>query len=109
MGQLLNTSTTMMCPHGGQVTAASGNTRTKAGGSFVLLQSDTFTVAGCPFAIGPNPHPCVRVQWVQTALRNKVSATPVLNTESVGLCIAADGAPQGTAQIVNTQPRVSGQ
>lgn len=109
MGQLLNTSSVMMCPHGGQVTAVSSNARAKAGGSFILRSSDTFTIAGCPFTIGTTPHPCVSVQWVVTALRSKAVSQPTLTKDSVGLCLAADQAPQGTVLINFTQPRVSGQ
>jgi len=109
MGQLLNTSSVMMCPHGGTVSAVSSNTRAKAGGDFMLRPSDTFVIAGCPLNISGAPHPCVRVQWVTNALRSKAAGDFTLTTDSVGLCLAADQAPQGTVLINFTQPRVSGQ
>ena len=108
MGQLLNTSSVMMCPHGGMVSAVSSNTKAKAG-DFMLRPSDTFTIAGCPLNISGAPHPCVRVQWVVNALRSKAAGDFTLTTDSVGLCLAADQAPQGTVLINFTQPRVSGQ
>ncbi|PZV11718.1 MAG: hypothetical protein DCF22_13845 [Leptolyngbya sp.] len=108
MAGLLNTSSTMMCPHGGTVSAISSNTKTKAGGSYVLRSSDTFTIAGCPFALGSTPHPCVQVRWVQTSLKSKVVNNFVLTADSVGLCIAADRAAQGTVLIQMTQSQVSG-
>ncbi|HEV3037634.1 MAG TPA: hypothetical protein VHA33_07610 [Candidatus Angelobacter sp.] len=108
MGKLLNASSTMMCPHGGTVNVVTSNTKTKAGGDYALRSSDTFLIAGCPFMIGPNPHPCMQVQWVQTALKSTAMGDPTLTDESTGLCVAADKAPQGAVQIVVTQPTVSG-
>jgi hypothetical protein len=108
MSALLNTSSVMMCPHGGTVSVTSSNTKAKAGGDFILRPSDTFTIAGCPFTIGPNPHPCVSVKWVVSALRSKAVSDFTLNSDSVGLCLAADQAPQGTASISSTQSKVSG-
>ena len=108
MAGLLNTSSTLMCPHGGTVSAISSNTKTKAGGSYVLRSSDTFTIAGCPFALGPTPHPCVQVRWVQTSLKSKVVSDSTLTASSVGLCVAADQAVQGTVLIQTTQSQVSG-
>jgi hypothetical protein len=109
MGNLLNTSSVMMCPHGGTVMATSSNTRAKAGGDFILRPSDTYTIAGCTLNISGAPHPCVRVQWVVNALRSKAAGDFTLTTDSVGLCLAGDQAPQGTVLINFTQPRVSGQ
>ncbi len=108
MGQLLNTSSTLMCPHGGTVSISSPNTRAQAAGAYLARPSDTFTISGCPFAIGNSPHPCVRVQWVVASSRSKAAGDSTLATDSVGLCLAADGAPQGTVLIVSTQARVSG-
>lgn len=108
MAGLLNTSSVLMCPHGGTVSAISSNTRVMAAGDPVLRASDTFMVAGCPFVIGVVPHPCVQVQWVQPDTESQVLSDFTLSESSVGLCVAADMAVQGTALIVFTQPRVSG-
>jgi hypothetical protein len=108
VANFLNSSSVMMCPHGGQVTAITSNTKAKAGGDFILRSSDTFIVAGCPFAIGPNPHPCVQVQWVQTDTRSQVMSDFTLSEASVGLCVAPDQAVQGTVMVNSTQPQVSG-
>jgi len=68
-----------MCPHGGTVTIASSNTRAKAG-DFLARSSDTFTIAGCPFTLpGVGSHPCVRVQWVKSALRCQAGGDFLLN------------------------------
>jgi hypothetical protein len=97
-----------MCPHGGTVTAISSNMRAKAG-DFLVRSSDTFTIAGCAFSLPSGPHPCVSVQWVKSALRCKAGGDFLLSQDSVGLCIAADQAPQGTVLIQSTQMRASGQ
>jgi hypothetical protein len=108
MSGLLNTASTLMCPHGGAVQIISSNTKTQAGGAFAALASDTFVIAGCPFAIGPVPSPCVQVNWVQPALRSTVGGNPALTLASVGLCVAATGAVQGPVTIVAAQPQVTG-
>jgi hypothetical protein len=109
MGAFLTTSSALQCPHGGSVSAVSANTRAKAGGSFILRAGDTFTIAGCPFTLpGGAPHPCVRVTWIVSALRNKAAGDASLTADSVGLCVAADSAPQGTAIISSTQQDAKG-
>ena len=108
MPNLLNSSSVMMCPHGGQVQAITSNTKAKAGGDFILRSSDTFIIAGCPFTIGPSPHPCMQVQWVQPDTRSQVISDFTLSESSVGLCVAADQAVQGTVLVSFTQPKVSG-
>jgi hypothetical protein len=108
MPGLLNLSSVMMCPHGGQVQSITSNTQVQAVGDFVLRSSDTFLIAACPFFLGPAPHPCMTVQWVQPAARSQVSGGYTLTEASVGLCLAADQAPQGPVTIVATQPRVAG-
>jgi hypothetical protein len=109
MPGLLNVSSVMMCPHGGQVQSITSNTQVQAVGDFVLRSSDTFLIAACPFFLGPDPHPCMTVQWVQPAARSQVSSDYTLTEASVGLCVAADQTPQGPVTIVATQPRVAGQ
>ncbi len=97
----------MMCPHGGQVQAASTNVKVQAAGAPVLRSTDTFVVAGCPFILALVPHPCVTVKWVQPAARSTVQ-DPTLTQASVGLCQAADQAVQGPVIIASTQPRAQG-
>jgi hypothetical protein len=50
----------------------------------------------------------VSVQWLVTALRNKVVSNSVLNKDSVGLCLAADNVPQGPVQIQQAQSKAKG-
>lgn len=108
MANLLNTSSIMMCPHGGTVSAISSNTRVNAGGSPVLCATDTFLIAGCPFVVGVVPHPCMQVQWVQPDAQSQVLSDFTLSEASLGLCVAADMAVQGTVLVTFTQPQVSG-
>ncbi|MFO0952903.1 MAG: hypothetical protein U0835_17485 [Isosphaeraceae bacterium] len=105
---VLQLGCTIQCPHGGTVTAVTANAHVKVGGAFALLSTDTFTVAGCPFILGLVPHPCVLVRWTLPALRVKVNGTPVLLASSVGLCVAADQAPQGAAVVSGVQTKVKG-
>lgn len=108
MPALLNTSSIMMCPHGGMVSAISANTRVQAVGGPVLRSSDTFLIAGCVLNIAGAPHPCVTVNWVQPDTKSQVMGDFTLSEASVGLCTAGDQAVQGTVLITFTQPRVSG-
>lgn len=107
MPALLTAASTMMCPHGGTVTAIPSQTRASAGDP-ILLGSDTFIVAGCAFNIASVPSPCITVQWIVTATRVQAGGAFVLNESSVGFCLAATMAPQGAVLILNTQPSVEG-
>lgn len=107
MGELLTSASTLMCPHGGMVTAVPASANTTLGGDPIVLATDTFTIAGCPFSPG-SPHPCVLVQWQLSALRSTSGRHATLTTESVGMCLAADGAVQGTVVIQATQNPVAG-
>ncbi|MBW8860264.1 MAG: hypothetical protein JF570_11225 [Caulobacter sp.] len=108
MPSLLTTASTLMCPHGGTVTASPGATKAKAD-AMLVRKGDTFSIAGCPFMIGSVAHPCTTVNWVVASTRVKHDGDFVLTSASTGLCLAADQAPQGTVIVASTQPRVSGQ
>ena len=108
MGALLTTASTLQCPHGGSVVPVTSNATTQVSGVFAITAADTLTIAGCPFTIGPNPHPCTTVQWVSTETKSTVGGNPTLGEDSVGLCVAADQAPQGTVMITAGQSKVSG-
>jgi len=110
MGGLLNTASMLMCPHGGTVSAVTSNTQVSAGGSPLVRASDTFIVAGCAVTLPPAvPSPCVTVQWVSPDSRSQAVGDFTLSEASVGLCLAATQAPQGTVIISNTQEQVTGQ
>jgi len=109
MSQLLTLATAMQCPHFGVVQAASQNTLVRAAGAFVLRGTDTFAILGCIATTpGGTPHPCVTVRWSSPASRSKVVGDPPLTERSIGLCVAADQAVQGSVSINGAQPRVAG-
>ena len=107
MGQFVTTASTLMCPHGGTVSMVS-SARVKANGAPVMRANDTFTIAGCPFVIGTTPHPCVRIQWIAPSAQSGGGGDFTVTTDSSGLCLAADQAPQGPPQITQTQTQGSG-
>jgi hypothetical protein len=108
MPNLLTTASVLMCPHGGTVQIISTNTQVTAGGDFLARSSDTFIIAGCTFNISGAPSPCVQVQWVETAEQSQTMGDFNLTEASLGLCLAATQAPQGTVLITATQPQVAG-
>jgi hypothetical protein len=62
-------------------------------------------VAGCAFSTPAGPQPCVLVQWTTPTVRCLVAGQPAITALSVGLCIAANGAPGGPVVVASTQPR----
>lgn len=108
MGEFLTTGSTLNCPHGGTVIATPTGPRVSFGGEPVVVASDTFTIAGCPFPLLLVPHPCALVQWIVPAAQCGSNQAMMLTTDSVGLCVAADGAVQGPVLIQATQPRAGG-
>ena len=107
-GPLFHVGAVAMCPHGGQVTTISSNTRVLVTGMPVATLADTFLVAGCAFTLPPpKPQPCVRVQWIVAAARVLVNGTPPITQASTGLALSVEGIPGGPPLVVQTQPRVS--
>ena len=109
MSGLLTVDSVLMCPHGGSVQAIPSSADAQTSGSPLVTASDTFLIAGCTFVIGVVPSPCLSVQWVQPAMNSSVDGNPTLTMASVGLCLAATQAVQGTVIVAQTQPNVSGQ
>jgi len=106
-GNSLTTASTMICPHGGSVSGVSTSPRATAGAT-VLRSGDSYMIAGCPFTLpSGTPSPCVTVNWSTPDTRVTISSSPTLSQGSVGLCMSAAQVPQGTVQILVTQPRVS--
>jgi hypothetical protein len=105
---LLNASSQLMCPHGGQVSIITSNTKVKGGGDYLIRSSDTFTITGCPLNVAGAPHPCVQVKWMSTAMQSKTAGDANLTEQSLGMCLAADQAVQGTVMVSSTQRKVSG-
>ena len=106
MGFVLDSGATIMCPHGGTASVVPANATFTVGGNPALVQTDLFTISGCPFNISGAPSPCVTIQWVTAAMVTKISGVPVLLSDSVGLCIGAG--PQGPASVMGFQTTVQG-
>ncbi len=100
---------TAACPHGGQVSVVSSNTRVKISGQYVAVVDDTYTVGGCPFVVpGPKPQPCIKIQWLVPATRVKVMGKPIILRSCTGICQSAEQIPQGPPNVMMTQMRVKG-
>jgi|RhiMethySRZTD1v2_1073278.scaffolds.fasta_scaffold552842_2 hypothetical protein len=108
-GYLLDSGTTIMCPHGGQVSVVPRAACVTLGGKAPLLVDDVATIAGCSFNVSGSPSPCLRVQWQMPATRITIESSAPLLSSSIGLCLNAAGAPQGTAIVSGFQTRVQGQ
>jgi hypothetical protein len=105
MPALLTVASTLMCPHGGTITASPGATKATAD-AVVLRASDSFSIAGCGFNVSGAAQPCTAVQWISTAQKVQHGGDFVLTEASVGLCLGP--APQGTVLVAATQSKVSG-
>lgn len=105
---LLTVQSTLTCPHGGMVAAIPGSPRVSMGGATTVYASDSFTIAGCPFAPGGVPNPCMTVQWAQPSTDSSGPSANTLTEDSVGFCLSAAGALQGSVLIQATQGQVSG-
>ncbi|WP_420124760.1 hypothetical protein [Nakamurella sp.] len=108
-GPVMQVGGVAMCPHGGQISVITSNTRVLVGGTPATLQGDTYPVAGCPFTPGPAPQPCLTTQWIVVATRVTVLGQPLVIQGGTGLCLGPTQAPQGPATILSTQPRVVAQ
>ncbi len=112
-GYVLTITSTVLCPHGGSAILTTSNTKIMVDNAPALLESDIHSVAGCPFQIpvgaGTKPSPCIRIEWKAGATKLKVNDVPVLVKSSIGLCYSPESAPQGIANIVNTQIKLFAQ
>lgn len=100
---ICTTTSTIQCPHGGMAILLTSNTLVQVQGAFAVLETDIHPVVGCPFTLGTVYHPCVMIRWSVGAVQTRVSGIPVLLQTSVGMCYAADQAPQGVALITQVQ------
>jgi len=109
-GPLLQMSPVAVCPHAtGQLTIVSSNTRVLVSGQPVATAADQGLIAGCAFAPGGKPQPCVTARWLAPATRVLVNGTPALTVPGPHLCLSADQIPAGPPVIAVNQARVIGQ
>lgn len=106
MPGVLTTGSTVMCPHGGQASLGTANSKTSAASGKILLESDVHQVAGCSFMIGNTPSPCVKIEWSAGASKVKANGTKVLLQSSSGTCYSAASAPQGSAIVASADMKV---
>lgn len=101
---ILTTTSTVMCPHGGQAVLTTSNTEALIDGVPALLQTDVHPIVGCAFT--PVAYsPCVSIRWISAATQAKLHGVPLLLQNSVGLCQNAAMAPQGLAIVAQVQQR----
>jgi uncharacterized Zn-binding protein involved in type VI secretion len=96
-GFILHVGATMICPHGGHVSAITSN-RVLVNGQPMVTQSDIFSMAGCPFIVGSKWQPYVTVKWLAASTRVLIDGQPVVLEDSIGLCESAEQIPQGALQ-----------
>jgi hypothetical protein len=100
---LLSSDSILMCPHGGLIThVPSTGTTYRISGRPPMLLGDTFVIAGCPFFTG-GIGPCITAQWLTASTKLIVLGRPVLTVNSIGMCMAANGAPHGPVIIAAHQ------
>lgn len=109
---LFHVGASAMCPHGGQISTVTSNTRVTVSGQPVATMADNYPIAGCPFQVpaGPStkPQPCVKAQWLVPATRVLVNGSPAILQSSSGICQSAEQIPQGPPSVTVTQVRASG-
>ena len=104
---ILTTTSTVMCPHGGMAQLVTTNTDALIDGAPALLQTDVHPIVGCTFT-PVSYSPCLTIRWVSAATQTSIRNVPVLLQTSVGLCLNAAQAPQGTAIVVQVQQKAKG-
>lgn len=108
-GPLFHVGAVALCPHAGQVSVVSSNTRVLVSGQPVATLADTYPIAACVFTVpGPKPQPCVTVRWLVPATRVLVGGSPAILQTSTGLCQSAEQVPQGPPSITAVQARAVG-
>lgn len=108
-GYFMHVGSTAICPHSGQISIISSNSRVLVSGMKVATINDTWTVTGCQFTVPSNkPQPCVKVQWLEPASRVQVDGQPAILKTSTGMCQSAEQIQQGAPNVTATQTRVKG-
>lgn len=108
-GPLLHVGAMGTCPHAtGQMSIVSTNARVMVTGEPVATAADIGMIAGCVFAPGGKPQPCVLVKWLAPATRVLVNGSPALLLPGPHLCQSADQIPAGPPVIAVCQVRVVG-
>jgi hypothetical protein len=102
---ILTTSSTVLCPHGGQLQLSTSNQELVIDGAPALLQTDVHPVTACPFVVVLKPQPCVIARWVSGATMATSHGIPLLLQNSVGVCFSTEQIPAGPPVVVAVQQR----
>lgn len=108
-GSLMHVNATVTCPHGGQAMVVPAQSRVLVSEQPVATLAAVYTVAGCAFAVGPKPQPCVIVRWLVPSGRVQVGGSPALLSVPPGICQSAEQIPQGPAIVAVVQTRAVAQ
>ena len=100
---ILTTMSTLTCPHGGQLALSTSNTVAVFDGAPALLVTDVHAIAGCAFAVGSKPQPCVTARWMSGAAQARAGGVALVLQNSVGLCFSAEQIPAGPPVVVQVQ------
>jgi hypothetical protein len=94
MGELLDSASSVFCPHGGLAASMPANHRVVASSVPLAILSDPYVIVGCQNAI-----PCVTARFITAATRVRGAGVPVLSAAPFG------GAPTGspTSWILESQ------
>ncbi|WP_263381644.1 hypothetical protein [Granulicella arctica] len=110
-GYLLHVGATMQCPHGGQATVPTMQTRVMVSNQAVAPFNSVITVAGCAFMVGTKPQPCATVKWLMPTSRVMIMGQPAAVIANPGpgpaICQSADQIPAGPPIVSSVQVRVN--
>jgi uncharacterized Zn-binding protein involved in type VI secretion len=107
-GLFLHLGATIKCPHGGQVSSITSNTKVLVAGQPVLNETDTFNVSGCFFTVGNKAQPCVILKQFAGTTRVLINGQRVVVQDGSGICQSAEQIPQGAPNVVTTQIKTKG-
>jgi hypothetical protein len=86
-GPLLHVGATVVCAHGGQAQPTAPNPRVTVTGTPTVTMAGPYAVAGCPFAPGGVPTPCVTATWVRAATRVFSNGQPLVLLDSQAVTV----------------------
>ncbi|MEO1208778.1 MAG: hypothetical protein AAFX78_04465 [Cyanobacteria bacterium J06638_20] len=103
-GFVLHAGAVVTCAHAGQAQPTTVSPRVTVSGQPIVVQTASYTIAGCTLPPPPNANgPCVTAQWITASTRVTSMGVPILLLDSQAMCV-----PTGTPLIIGTtQTRVS--
>ena len=86
-GPLVTATTNAMCAHAGTATPTVPNPRVTVNGQPTVAVTSPYVIAGCPFANGATPQPCVTAQFTTSATRVQSNGQPLLLIDSQAVTV----------------------